>query len=380
MEFDYSIRYGSKSLRCGYTTGSCAALAAKAAVEWMLSGTCPKQASIMTYLDIPLQIGIEGPRKENGVYCCSVRKYAGDDPDITDGMLISAAVSGMEEPGVQVDGGEGIGRVTKPGLDQPVGAAAINHVPRRMIRENVLEVCRRYDYEGGIRVVISAPEGAELAKSTFNPQIGIVGGISILGTTGIVHPMSEKAMIDVMEMEARQAAVCSKRLILVPGNYGMNFLKEQGYLWDNVPAIRYSGYFGEALDIAASCGFKEVLVVSHVGKLVKTAGGIMNTHQKKADCRMELFCAHAAVNGADTETCRSLMNAATTDACIEILDKTGLREAVIGSLLQAIGRYITRRVDGAYRVGAVMFSNVYGILGMTEGTEGLLHAWSRNQY
>ncbi len=376
MAFEHYIRYGSKSLRCGYTTGTCAALAAKAAVEWMLTGTCPGSASLMTVLDIPVEINVEEPRSEGGVFSCAIRKDGGDDPDATDGMLIHASVSRSEEPGVMIDGGEGVGRVTKPGLDQPVGEAAINHVPRQMIRDNVLEICRKYGYEGGVRVIISAPGGIEVAKHTFNPLIGIVGGISILGTTGIVHPMSEKALVDVMEMEAKQAACTSKRLIMVPGNYGMNFLKERGFTREDIPMLKYSGYFGEALDIAAACGFEEVLIVSHVGKLVKTAGGIMNTHQKVADCRTELFCAHAAIHGADTETCRALMHAATSDACIEILESAGLKDEVIASLLQAVGRYITHRVDGAYRYGAVMFSNVYGILGMTPGTEELLREWS----
>ena len=375
MAFEHYIRYGSEQLRCGYTTGTCAALAAGAAAEWMLTGACPAGASLVTPSGITVEAVIEDPSCSGDSFRCAVRKDGGDDPDVTDGMLIYAAVSAAEEKGVHIDGGEGIGRVTKPGLDQEVGEAAINSVPRRMIRENILEICRKHNYQGGIQVIVSAPEGERIAKQSFNGMLGIEGGISILGTSGIVRPMSEKALVDVMETEARQAALRSERLILVPGNYGMHFLGKLGLENADIPRIMYSAYFGEALDIAGACRFGEVLVVSHAGKLVKTAGGIMNTHRKNADCRMELFCAHAAVHGADTKTCRALMQAATTDACIEILDTASLRGPVITSLMQAIGRSMQERIRGAYRCGAVMFSNVYGILGMTPGTAELLDNW-----
>ncbi len=375
MAFEHYIRYGAGELRCGYTTGTCAALAAKAAAEWMLSGVCPPEASLVTPAGIEVTVPVEDPQRSGDSFCCAVRKDGGDDPDVTDGMLIYASVCAASEADVLIEGSTGIGRVTKPGLDRPVGEAAINTVPRRMIRENVLEICQKHGYPGGIRVIISAPDGERIAKQSFNEKLGIEGGISILGTSGIVRPMSEKALVDVMEAEAREAALSAERLILVPGNYGMHYLGELGLDKTKIPQIMYSGYFGEALDIAGACHFEEVLIVSHAGKLVKTAGGIMNTHQKNADCRMELFCAHAAVCGADTKTCRELMQAATTDACIGILDAASLREPVIGSLMQSIDRYMRERIRGAYRFGAVMFSNVYGILGMTSGTEDLLEKW-----
>lgn len=379
--FEHYIRYGNQRLRCGYTTGSCAALSAKAAVEWLLYGTLPETVSLRTPRGILIEAPVEDSEKRNHVCCCAVRKDGGDDPDVTDGMLIfsSAEILG-EDQGVriEIEGGAGIGRVTKEGLDQQVGAAAINSVPRQMIEENVREVCEEAGFHGTLRITVYAPEGEERAKKTFNEKLGVVGGISILGTTGIVDPMSERAMIDVIETEVRQAAVVSKRVILIPGNYAEDYLTEQGLSFPEIPVIKFSGYLGEALDAICLEGFEELLLVSHVGKLVKTAGGIMNTHQKTADCRTELFTAHAAICGADTELCRRLMEAPTTDACIELLIEAGLKDSVMESLMKKIEEHLRRRVGKELRFGARMFSKVFGTLGETDGTEQLLSDWRKD--
>ncbi len=270
-----------------------------------------------------------------------------------------------------------MGRVTKAGLDQSVGAAAINSVPRRMILSAVEEVCAETGYGGGLSVVISVPDGAELAKRTFNPRLGVEGGISILGTSGVVEPMSERALVETIGVEIRQAAAQGeKRLLLTPGNYGADYLRETG--WDalGVPLVKCSNYIGDALDAAAAEGFAEVLFVGHIGKLVKLAGGVMNTHSRYADCRAELMTAHAALCGADTALCRALMDAATTDACLAVLDAAGLRGAVLESLLAAIQEHLDRRAAGKFIVGAAVFSNEYGGLGETETGKRLLAAWN----
>jgi len=312
-------------------------------------------------------------RDETGAWA-SVCKDAGDDSDVTDGMEIRAHVSEQGE-GITIDGGAGVGRVTKPGLDQPVGNAAINSGPRAMIRAAVEAVCKELDYTGGIDVIISVPEGEAAAAKTFNPKLGIEGGISILGTTGIVEPMSEQALIDTIEIELKQTSLESDRLILTPGNYGEDFIEDKGLDQLGVPVQKFSNFLGETLDIMANLGFREVLLVAHVGKLSKVAAGIMNTHSKYADGRNEIFCAHGAVNGADTETCRKLMDAATTDACIEILDEAGIREEVIKSIMNAVQQKLEHRVKENYRIGAVMFSNVYGQLGITEEGKDILRKW-----
>jgi len=376
MAFERYLRSGQKLLRCGYTTGTCAALAAAGAARLLLTGQTPAQARLMTPKGWEVDVPLEQPSLRDGTACCAVRKDAGDDADATDGLLIWAAVRRSDEPGVTVDGGEGVGRVTRPGLDQPVGAAAINHVPRQMIASAVRAECESAGYDGGLEVVISVPGGEAVARKTFNPMLGVTGGLSILGTSGIVEPMSERALIDTLEVEMRQAAAASRDVLLTPGNYGEDFLKTQG--WDRwgVPVVKCSNFLGDALDMAAAGKFQRVLLVGHAGKLVKVAGGIMNTHSRWADCRTELFCAHAAVCGADTELCRSLMDAATSDACIALLDGAGLRGPVLARLLDEIDRHLTRRAAGAYRIGAVMFSNEYGLLGQTETAEEIMREWT----
>lgn len=375
MAFEHYVRSGSKLLRCGFTTGTCAALAAAGAARLLLTGTAPRTVSLITPKGWTVEAPLEHAALDGDTARCAVRKDAGDDPDVTDGCLVCAAVRKTER-GVAIDGGEGVGRVTKPGLDQPVGAAAINAVPRRMIAAAVEDVCAEAGYAGGLSVVISVPEGAALANRTFNPRLGVEGGISILGTSGVVEPMSEQALIDTISVEIRQAAATgAKRLILTPGNYGADFLHAQGYDRLGAPVVKCSNYLGDALDAAAGEGFDAVLLVGHIGKLVKLAGGVFNTHSRCADCRAELFTAHAACCGADTATCRAMMDAATTDACMELLDAAGLRGAVLRSLLDAMQRHLERRAAGAYRVGAAVFSNAYGALGMTDTAAELLREW-----
>ena len=242
-----------------------------------------------------------------------------------------------------------------------------------MIADAVRGIRDAVGYAGGVSVTISVPDGERIAARTFNPNLGIVGGVSILGTSGIVEPMSQQAVIDSIALEIRQAALIGNRLILIPGNYGLDFLKRRG--WDSlgVPAVRFSNYVGDALDAAASEGLEEVLLVGHIGKFVKLAGGIMNTHSRMADCRNELFCAYAALCGADTALCQALMDAVSTDACIALLDAAGLRQTVMEALLDATQRRLERRVS--YRVGAVMFSNEYGLLGQTVAAAELLAEW-----
>lgn len=374
-EFAHYVRSGQTMLRRGYTTGTCAALAAAGAVRLLLTGRAPEAVSLTTPKGIEVSVSLaEAELPEAGQAArCAVRKNAGDDYDVTDGMLVWAAVRKSAAPGVRIDGGEGVGRVTRPGLDQPVGAAAINRVPRRMIEEQVRAACDELGYDGGMEVVISIPGGAEAAARTFNPVLGVEGGLSILGTSGIVEPMSEQAIVDTIAVQQRQAAEeGAEGLILTPGNYGEEFLKEAGLDRTGLPVVKCSNFLGEALDIAAAQGFRRVLLVGHIGKLVKAAGGIMNTHSKYADCRMELFCAHAALCGADRTLCRALMDAATTDRCIELLDEAGLRGPVMDSLLAAIQLHLERRATGAYQTGAVVFSNVYGLLGLTDKAKEII--------
>lgn len=375
MAFEHYIRSGQKMLRCGFTTGTCAALAAAGAARLLLTGRVPETLSLRTPKGLTVDIAPAFCRLTPDGAVCAVEKDGGDDIDVTSGLLIQATVS-LTPDGVTIDGGDGVGRVTKPGLDQSVGVAAINHVPRQMIRDAVLAEKECVGYEGGFHIIISVPGGAEAAQRTFNPQIGVIGGISILGTSGIVEPMSQQAILDTIQLEVKQAALAGQRLIFAPGNYGLDYLHQQMPQVQQIPVVKCSNFIGDSLDMAATAGFREVLLVGHVGKLVKLAGGIMNTHSHVADCRMELFCAHAALCGAGQELCAALMSAATTDACLDILEEHNLKDPVLGSLLAAIQQHLDRRAGGAFRVGALLFSNQHGFLGQTTGATELLKEWN----
>ncbi len=362
----------NKKLRMGYTTGSCAAAAARAAASMLLTGKAVPEVKLMTPKGIGLDLEVLEAEWTAEEASCAVRKDAGDDPDVTNGLKIYALVRKSEEPGVQIDGGEGVGRVTRPGLEQPVGAAAINKVPRQMIRENVEEICRKFGYEGGLSVTISIPGGEALAVKTFNPRLGIVGGISVLGTSGIVEPMSEEALIQTIRVDIKmQLAGGRKYLVLVPGNYGLDYLNEfHPELLKN--SVKYSNFLGEAIDAAVEYGAKGILLAGHIGKLVKLAGGIMNTHSRNADSRMEILTAHAAVLGADQETAAALMNCITTDEALEILREKGLLEGVMERLLERMEFYVDHRSGHSLEKGILVFSQTKGTLGESKDARKVL--------
>ena len=362
-----------RKLRYGYTTGSCAAAAAKAAAYMLLSGKEIPAVDLTTPGGVRLHLEVLEPVRTSQEAGCAIRKDGGDDPDVTNGILIRAVVRRTEEPGIFLDGGEGVGRVTKPGLEQPVGEAAINRVPRQMIRENLEQICRELGYEGGLQAVISVPEGEALASRTFNPRLGIVGGISILGTTGIVEPMSEQALIDTIRVEIRQKlANGMKYLLIVPGNYGIDFLEEYGHGLNLDDAVKCSNFVGEALDAAVEFGAKGVLLVGHIGKFVKLAGGIMNTHSHNADARMELLTVHAALSGAPLPLLQRMMECVTTDDALKYLKEAGYLEKVMGRLMDKMEFYVNQRAQGSLETGVITFSKVYGVLGQTVHIDGLV--------
>ena len=379
-QFEHYVRSGQKLLRCGYTTGTCAALGAAGAARLLLTGHAPETVALRTPKGIVVEVAPLFCRRTDTGAECAIEKDGGDDVDVTTGLPVIATVELL--PGctdIRIDGGRGVGRVTKPGLDQPVGAAAINHVPRQMIAEALRREAEAACYTGGFAVTISIQNGEEVARRTFNPHIGVEGGLSVLGTSGIVEPMSQQAILDTIQLEMNQAVLRAgtpKRLILAPGNYGLDYLHDTYPAFAAIPVVKASNFIGDTLDMAASAGFEQVLLVGHVGKLVKVAGGIMNTHSHTADCRTELFCAHAALCGASRELCAALYAAATTDACLELLDAAGLRAPVLESLLDAIQLHLDRRAGEAFRVGAVLFSNQHGPLGATQTAKELLKQWN----
>ena len=366
------ITVGTKRLRCGYTTGTCAAAAARAAAELLVRGVAIPAVCVQTPAGLDVLVEVEEHEAGPGWAQCTGRKDAGDDHDVTDGALVVVRVEWCAEPGIRIVGGTGVGRVTRAGLDQPVGEAAINSVPRRMIREQVETALNDMR---DVLVTVSVPEGEELARRTFNPRLGIVGGISIIGTSGIVRPMSEEALVASIEVEMRTIAAAGMRdLFVVPGNYGRDFACSQlGLRGDE--AVQCSNYFGATLDAACVLGFERVLIVGHLGKMVKVAAGVMNTHSRVADCRLEVLAAHAALVGASQAVVRQIMESATTDAALEALYANELAEATMESLVKALAEKLNHRVAGRLQVEAVVFSNVRGVLGQTPGAQALMQYW-----
>lgn len=334
-----------KRLRFGFTTGTCAAFVSKAAACDVLMGFIPREISVMT----PKGIRYSPEYKRTGRGIVDVIKDAGDDPDVTDGMTIRAIVTAFHDGNgeVIIDGGQGVGRVTKPGLDQPVGNAAINSVPRQMIEENVREVMRSADFDGSIKVIIEALGGEETAKKTFNPRLGIEGGISILGTSGIVEPMSDDALIDTIRIEIHQKKVLGEKLIIAFGNYGQEFLlRDYGINLDT--AVKCSNFVKDALMIAADEGYTHLLLVGHLGKIVKVAGGFSNTHSKYGDCRMEILTAALLRSGArcSLDEARTLSGMNTTEEAADFLAEREYLSSVMKVITEEISDTISHWIPG----------------------------------
>ena len=394
-------------MRYGFTTGSCAAAASKAATYMLLTGKKKEIISILTPKGIVFEAKLlEITRKERSV-SCAVEKDGGDDPDITTGALVYAEVSYEEsaktireddiscevenekkEPEenaikssflekthatVEIDGGIGVGRVTRPGMDQPVGNAAINHVPRQMIESEVLEVCRMADYKGSLKVIISIPKGVELAEKTFNPRLGIVGGISVLGTSGVVEPMSSQALLDTIRLELNmQRAQNSPIAAISPGNYGLDFMKET-YGYDLDTSVKCSNFIGETIDMAVECGFEKMLLTGHIGKLVKVSGGIMNTHSREADCRVELLASAGLRAGVSRANLMKILDSTTTTEAIAYLEEENKTKPVMEYLMERILYYTNRRAGGKMRIECILYDNQYGELAKSEDAEKFLN-------
>ena len=373
---EYQFSQG-KNLRCGYTTGSCATAASKAAAAMLLTGERIDSVRIDTPKGIVLNLEPLEVMLTADFASCAIRKDSGDDPDDTNGVLVYAKVEKTAEPGIMIEGGVGVGRVTKPGLACAVGGPAINPTPRKMITTEVGKVMTDAGYTGGLKVTISIPAGVEIAKKTFNPRLGIIGGLSVLGTSGIVEPMSEKALVETMYVEIRaQQAAGNKNLLVFFGNYGEDFTRDEMKL-DLEGHVTCSNFVGELLDYAVFCGFETLLLIGHSGKLVKVAQGVMNTHSKYADCRTELFALEAMFHGASVEVGKEIYSCLTTDEVTKVLKRENIFEPVIEKVTEKIDFYMQHRVHGKIKTAALMFSNVYGILGKTKYADELVELHKR---
>lgn len=379
---DYIIR-NQKFLRYGITTGSCAAAAAKAAARLMLTGVLCDHVTIDTPSGKSIDIAVNKVSCSENMAEFMVIKDSGDDPDVTDKAEIHVSLQKADSISVSenafryegfceiyLDGGEGIGRVTSEGLEQSIGQAAINKVPRQMIFSAVDETARLSDYRGRLLIVISVPNGKELSGRTFNPRLGIEGGISILGTSGILEPMSEKAFVDTIEAQIKQSVnKGNKNIVIVPGNYGEKYVSQ--YI-GNVPVIKCGNFIGETLDIAFLYRVSSLLLAGNIGKLIKLAAGIMNTHSLYADGRQEIMAVHSVLCGADKETAEKIMNCLTTDEMIAVLDDKGIRDSVMQSISLKIQEHVRRRLKDSMNFGVMLFSEKYGFLCQTENTDSVI--------
>ena len=372
-------------MRKGFTTGSCAAAAAKAAAYMLLTGTKKKKISIETPAGIIFDAAIVDIEMEEDRVSCSVVKDGGDDPDVTTGSHVRAEVSVQTRGAegyipddatsrlhLEIDGGEGVGRVILPGLDQPVGSAAINHVPREMIEKEVTEVCTLLDFNGTLKILISVPEGEELAKQTFNPRLGILGGISILGTTGILEPMSARALVETIRTELNQKkAMGMDYAIVSPGNYGLRFMKEY-YHYDLDQSVKCSNFIGETVDMVCELGFRKLLLTGHIGKLIKVAGGIMNTHSHEADARMEILSGCAVRAGAEIDTARRILGCVNTQEALAIVKKAGLLKETMEVVLERILFYLDFRAGGRIQTECILYANDFGVLAESKSAREIL--------
>lgn len=367
-----------KELRKGFTTGSCGAAAAKAALYMLLTGSVKDEIEIITPGGAVFRTEVKDIFREGNRVRCAVVKDGGDDPDVTTGLHVTAEVC-AEERGdgaleIQIEGGQGVGRVTLPGLDQPVGNAAINRVPRQMIEKELSEVAELLDFRGRIRVILSVPGGEAAAERTFNPRLGIEGGISILGTTGIVEPMSTRAILDTIWVELNQRKVLGDRIAAVsPGNYGLNFMKET-YGYDLNRSVKCSNYVGDTVDMVREMDFRGMLLTGHIGKLIKVSGGIMNTHSKEGDARMELLAAGVIRAGGSMDTLRGILNCRVTEEALSIIqaESPALLRTSMESVMDRILYYLRKRAGEELPVECILYSNEFGLLAASPGAMDML--------
>ena len=370
-----------KLLRCGYTTGTCAAAASKAATAMLFSKETMSSVSITTPNQTDLVIDVLNPQFSENVASCSIEKDSGDDPDITNGILVSSKVTLCPDSSdIVIEGGKGVGKVTKPGLDQAVGMSAINSVPRKMIKDSLNELAKEYNYTGGFHVLISVPKGEEIGKKTFNPELGIVGGISILGTTGIVEPMSAKALADSLKLEISViSAEGNDSILIFLGNFGKKFTEEDLNLLTK-PGVMCSNLIDVALDSSVEYGFKNILLIGHIGKFVKLGIGMFNTHSHNGDGRIETLLSCALEAGASLEILKEIQICVTTNAVLDILYDNGLLDTTMEILNGRIQHNIDRRIPSDINIGFICFTNTgeySGVLFESENADELKELWKK---
>lgn len=409
-----------RKLRSGFTTGTCAAVSVRAAVKGLFGSKIPTMCEIMTPAGVLAHMEIQERYQTKGYARCGVIKDAGDDPDVTNGTWVGAVVytkdaeeinfeqkkkqvmqHGYEEQDdnlwLGILGGDGIGMVTKKGLSCPLDHAAINPVPRKMIfqaaRDSLKECKCLKDGQGKavdaenadgnstrenrmeLILEILIPQGKELADKTFNPHLGIVGGISVLGSSGVVEPMSEAALQATIDLELHMQAVQGERfIILTPGNYGERFIQENlGLTLEQ--SVKCSNFIGDSIKKAAEEGFLGILLIGHIGKCIKVSLGVMNTHSKYGDRRTEGFLSalDAVKNEMDLETYsyvrKQIEGANTSEEAVEYLQEAKILKIVMQEVMKRIQKQCFEVCGKTLQIEAVTFSSQLGLLGKTDGAD-----------
>lgn len=365
-----------KKYKRGYTTGSCAAAASKASVYMLLTKAKVDKINIDTPKGIPLTLSVRNIEISDDYAICSIEKDGGDDIDATHKMNIFAKaelIDNLDNEDIIVTGGKGIGLVTKKGLSVEVGKHAINPVPMKMIKSEVKKVIREkegfIEKNKSIKITIFAPEGEEIAKKTFNPKLGIVGGISILGTTGIVEPMSEEGWKKSLsiELEMKRAQGLDK-IILVPGNHGEEFIREHLKI-DMNNCVRMSNFVGYMLNEAKRLGFKKILMAGHIGKFIKISAGIFQTHSKVCDARNEIMISNLALMGADLEFLNKINECVTAEGAVEIIDDSKYKDIyniLCDKCKKRVEQYLN---EEDIEVGVYMFKMDKSLLGKSANAD-----------
>ena len=348
----------------GFTTGSAAAAAATAAVRFMFDRSC-SLVSLNLPGDRDIVIPVTGCRRTYEGAEGWVTKDAGDDPDVTHGAVIVAEVKISEESGITILGGSGVGVVTKPGLLVPPGRAAINPGPMALIRKSLgIELPQGM----GAKVTISIPGGEELAKRTYNPRLGIIGGLSILGTTGIVSPMSSDAIVGTIKSELSVLRAAGASMVcLVPGNYGRRMAMLLG-IPDGM-IVNISNFAGDSLAMAGNLGFEKLILVGQVGKCAKLSAGSLDTHNVKSDGRLEAIAAYSALHGATSDDVREILSSTMADEVATRISKTEWGMGALNELVSRIVKTALSRANGVSECACLTFSLPDWELARTENLE-----------
>lgn len=350
----YVIKDGKK-LRCGYTTGSCATAASKASTVGIVTGTIPDFIEIDTPAGIVLNLKVENKEITDDYASCSITKDSGDDPDSTDEIEIFSKVSLREDDKIVIKGGKGVGTITRDGFWGKSGEAAINPVPRKTIEKEVRTVTDR-----GLDVEIYVPKGKEIAKKTYNSNIGITGGISIIGTKGIVEPMSEEAFKKSIYIEIDSIKDRGKTdIVLYLGNHGEKIYNE---MQNDADGVKISNFIGDSISYCYNNGFKSVVLVGHIGKLCKLSLGAFNTHSKICDLRIESFVYYLAMRQAPISVIEEVNQCITSEEALSVIINSGYR-CIIKDMIKGCESRIKRYVkDENFDIKVVMYSMDLGIL------------------